>query len=68
MTVAPNAEVQVIVGVKTTMPGRRSFRQLALTYHQGGKSDPSIYESSARLCTPEPTYVDHCNGLLTYSA
>jgi hypothetical protein len=68
MTVAPNAEVQVIVGVKTTMPGRRSFRQLALTYHQGGKSYRDIYESSARLCTPEKTYIDRCNGLLTDSA
>jgi hypothetical protein len=65
MTIAPNGQAQVIVGVKTTMPGRRSFRELALSYHEGSKSYRDIYESSARLCAPAKKYINRCSGLLT---
>jgi hypothetical protein len=62
--VAPGAEVQVVLGVKVTTPGRHRFEALSLTYHGGGTTFQDVYESSGQLCAPAREYVDRCPGLL----
>ena len=61
---APGAEVQVVLGVMVTKPGRYRFDALALDYHVGGTVFRDIYPSSGQLCSPLEKYKNTCPGLL----
>jgi hypothetical protein len=61
--VAPGAEVQVVIGIKVTKPGRHRFEALALDYQVGGTAFRDIYASSGQLCSPRQRFMDNCPAL-----
>jgi hypothetical protein len=64
MTVAPHAQVQVVLGMEVVKRGRHRFEAVALNYHGDGTAYRRSYSLSGRLCSPVAAYVDKCPGLL----
>ncbi|HUK95083.1 MAG TPA: hypothetical protein VLU96_08530 [Gaiellaceae bacterium] len=64
LEIAPHAQVQIILGMKLTTPGRYRFEAVRLDYHRGGSSFHDSYPASGRLCSPVKRYKNRCPGLL----
>jgi hypothetical protein len=64
LKVAPHVRVQIILGMRTTLPGRYRFEAVKLDYRDGKTSFHDIYPVSGRLCSPAEKYLNHCPHLL----
>jgi hypothetical protein len=64
LTIAPHAELQIVLGMKLATPGSYTFQAIALRYHDDHGSYRDSYPASGRLCSPVKKYLENCKGLL----
>jgi hypothetical protein len=56
-TVAPHAQIAIVLGVTPTRAGRHAWFAVDLTYHDGTHSYTLRTPVAARICAPKATYV-----------
>jgi hypothetical protein len=63
----PNAELELVIGVKPTAPGRRTFQALAVLYHAGADSYRMVLPLGLAICGYTST-IPRCLDPLELSA
>ena len=56
-TVAPHAQIAIVLGVEAAKAGRFAWRAVDVTYHEGGHMYTLRSPVAARICVPKAPYV-----------